>query len=150
MILYHFCCEKDMRGIRNHGITKGVICGQTRIRKPGGGLGEWQIYMRPGWQWLTMDSRKEAQSWNTHVMISYDRTAYRWTVEIPEDMRSQLYDMDRLAKEIPGTEDLFNGWDGSENWRVYRGPIPRKWLKKLVHWDKMAEEWEEIPWRGAL
>ena len=26
--VYHFCCERDMRGIRSQGITKGVIVGE--------------------------------------------------------------------------------------------------------------------------
>ena len=28
MILYHFCCERDMRGIRSQRITKGMIVGE--------------------------------------------------------------------------------------------------------------------------
>lgn len=144
MIIYHFCCARDMRGIRSKGIIKGVVYGETRINRPGK-PGEWQKYWRPGWQWLTLDPEKSHQSWNTHVMLRYDRTEYRWTVEIPAKMEDLIYDRDRLEAAIPGSCSLFDGWDGSENWRVYHGEIPRRWLKKLEHWNAKQEKWEEVP-----
>lgn len=140
MNLYHFCCERDMKGIRSDGITKGVIAGEIRIN------GKWQPYFRPQWQWLTLDGSREEQSWATKHTIRYDRTEYRWTVEIPEAEESQLYDMERLEAAIPGTDALFLGWPGSENWRVYRGNIPRKWLKKLEHWNRITGRWENVAW----
>lgn len=73
MILYHFCCERDMRGIRNKGIIKGKIAVQARINNHGK-PGKFQTYAMAGWQWLTLDSEKEHQSWNTHVLLNYDRT----------------------------------------------------------------------------
>ena len=107
---------------------------------------EWQPYFRPQWQWLTLDGSREEQSWATKHTIRYDRTEYRWTVEIPEAEESQLYDMERLEAAIPGTDALFLGWPGSENWRVYRGNIPRKWLKKLEHWNRITGRWENVAW----
>ena len=141
MILYHFCCERDMRGIRNHGISKGVLYTEDKGKKPG----QYRPHIVANWQWLTLDGRKEAQSWNTHVLLPYDRTEYRWTVEIPDNMTDSLYDRDGLKALFPFTEMLFDGWDGSENWRVHHGPIPKRWLKKLEYWNKQTDQWEDVP-----
>jgi len=144
MILYHFCCERDMRGIRSQGITKGMIVGERSFMQKG--RVKWQRYMIPGWQWLTLDGDRTRQSWATRHLIRYDRTEYRWTVEIPEREEGSLYNRGRLMALYPGVEALFDGWDGSGSWRVYRGYIPRMWLKKLEHWNRATGEWEEVPY----
>lgn len=138
MTLYHFCCARDMRGIKSNGIIKGGVT----VWQDTAGTKEGHPVIHMGWQWLTLDPEKEHQSWNTHVLLNYDRTEYRWTVEIPEAFETQLYGRDRMAKAIPGSEAAFDGWDGSENWRVYRGPIFRRWLKKLDRWNKQTGAWE--------
>ena len=140
--LYHFCCDRDMSGIRSQGITKGEIVGEKQNK-----FGKWGRVEFLGWQWLTYDKNRDRQSWATRKLIKYSRTEYRFTVEIPEKEVSQLYDRDRLAEEIPGTERLFDGWAGSENWVVYRGKIPKYWLKKLEHWNKELKQWEEVDLR---
>ena len=145
MILYHFCCERDMRGIRSNGITKGVIFGEQQVKQPDKG-GKWVWCAIPGWQWLTLDKERNHQSWATKHLIRYDRTEYRWTVEIPEKEEGSLYNRARLMELYPGVERLFDGWDGSGSWRVYRGYIPRMWLKKLEHWNKATGQWEEVPY----
>lgn len=139
MILYHFCCERDMKGIRNKGITLGCVAGEILVP----GQNKWQHYIRPGWQWLTLDGDRKKQSWATKHLIRYDRTEYRYTVEIPEKDETQIYDRERLVNTIPGSDSLYDGWAGSENWRVYRGPIPKKYLKKLERWNKETESWED-------
>lgn len=108
MILYHFCCARDMKGIRSKGITKGVVYGQTRINQPNT-PGKWQPYWMPMWQWLTLDPDRNRQSWNTHHIIRYDRTEYRWTVDVPEEFEDMLYDRDWMDKKHPGTAALFDG-----------------------------------------
>ena len=140
--LYHFCCDRDMPGIRSQGITKGEIVGEKQNK-----FGKWGRVEFLGWQWLTYDKNRDRQSWATRNLIKYSRTEYRFTVEIPEKEVSQLYDRDRLAEEIPGTERLFDGWAWSENWVVYRGKIPKYWLKKLEHWNKEKQLWEEVKLR---
>lgn len=143
MIVYHFCCERDMRGIRNQGITKGAIPGEKKVPQGKGKPGKWVTMLIMGWQWLTFDPDRAKQSWNTRHLLRYDRTEYRWTIDIPENMKGQLYDRDRLEKLYPGSKALFDGWKGSENWVAFRGPIPKKWLIKLEHWNKKTESWEE-------
>ncbi len=141
--LYHFCCERDMRGIRSQGITKGAVVGRQLVH-PGTLKEKWQPYMIHGFQWLTYDGGHDRQSWATRHLIRYDRTEYRFTVEIPDREVSQLYDRDRLAQLIPGSEELFDGWTDSENWVVYRGNVSKYQLKKLEHWNKEKECWEVV------
>ena len=137
MILYHFCCEKDARGIRTDGITKGAI--------------PWfdgnVVHMMTGWQWLTLDGDHAHQSWAKRHILRYDRTEYRWTVEIPDDQAARLYDRDRLEQAFPSSYALFAGWLHSDQWRVHHGPIPRRWLTKLERWDPDFWEWIEV-WRA--
>ena len=142
MILYHFCSKRHMRGIRCNGITDGVICGE-RLLNPGVFPECWQNIFYTGWQWLTLDPVRDRQSWATKKLIKYDRRDYRWTVEIPDE--DHLYDRDRLSELYPGTETLFDGWPGSENWRVYRGPISKYQLKKLERWN--GSGWDEVEFR---
>lgn len=143
MILYHFCCKKDMRGIRCSGITKGVVCCDILMSKIGTLPEVWQYMLFNGWQWLTMDPDHDRQSWATKIKIKIDRLEYRWTVDVPDE--DQLYDRDALDKEIAGTKALFDGWAGSENWRVYRGNISKYQLKKLEHWN--GSGWDEVKFR---
>ena len=143
MKIYHFCSAKHVRPILKQGIrTGGVVL-----------LGKDGYDLRVGWQWLTLDPVRENQSWATRNLVKYDRTAYRLTVELTDD--SVLYDRDGLEKEIPGSHVLFDGWPGSENWRVYRGKIPKSWIQTIEHWlgekwengQLIAGEWQLMPWR---
>lgn len=144
MILYHFCQEKDMKGILRKGICKGVVTTTQDVAAQG--KEKFRYVFHEGWQWLTLDGEKEHQSWNTHVLLDYDRTEYRFTVDVPDrDAETQIYDGNRLEEAIPGAMDLFKGWDGNENWRVYRGPIPKKWLVKLEKWNRWTKSWETMP-----
>lgn len=142
--LYHFCCERDMRGIRTDGITNGVVVGYHLINK-----GTWkeirQTDLIHGWQWITYDGNHDRQSWATKQLIKYDRREYRFTIELPDNEVSQLYDRDRLEEVIPGSKELFDGWPGSENWVAYRGNISKYHLKKLEHWN--GSGWDEVKMR---
>lgn len=144
MRVYHFCCERDMRGIRNKGITQGAVVCEKKIPQGKGKPAVWQPCMRTGWQWVTLDGRHDRQSWATQYTIRIDRTEYRWTVDIPEKEEDSLYNRHRLNELLPGSGKLFDGWDGSENWLVYRGSIPKKWLTKLERWNKKTECWEDV------
>ena len=140
--LYHFCCKEDMPGIKSQGITKGVIIFEELRRV--GTREKRQMFRMDGWQWLTHDKNRNRQSWATRRTIWIDRLEYRWTVEIPDKEADQLYNRDRLVKLLPKAAPLFDGWEGSENWEVYRGPISKYELKSLDHWN--GYNWEEV-WR---
>ena len=134
MRIYHFCGDGFLNGIRSHGITKGEIWLFVNSPKPDGSEFWWQKRM-PGWQWLTLDPEKSHQTWATQHLIKYDRTLYRFTVEIPDRFADQLYDRERLKSLYPESTALFDGWAHSDQWRVYRGNIPKYWLKELYHWN---------------
>jgi len=127
MRIYHFCSARDVKAIRRQGIRLGGVY----ISKPGDAK---SVEIYKGYQWLTLDPEKKNQSWATRHLVKYDRTAYRLTVELPDD--AVLYDRDGLEAEIPGSGILFDGWPGSENWRVYHGWILPEWITAC---DKMED-----------
>ena len=145
MTVYHFCCDRDMRGIRSQGITEGCIVGEQSYQQKQ--RTKWINYKIPGWQWVTLNPDRQQQSWATRHLIKIDRLEYRWTVDIPDREMDSLFDRERLMKLYPGTENLFDGWAGSEHWRVFRGKIPKYWLKKLDRWDNERREWVDMPIR---
>lgn len=129
MKLYHFCRAKDVHGIRSDGITKGMIplfCPMEKHTNR-----NFSLVIIPGWQWLTLDGDHDRQSWATRKEFKDDRTEYRFTIEIPEKEIVSLYDRRRLLAIYPEASFLFNDWDGCENWRVYRGSIPKYWIKSI-------------------
>lgn len=125
MRLYHFCADRHVNRIRHEGLRLGGVS-VVRGRK---------IRIYEGYNWLTLDGEKKNQSWNTHNLVKYDRTAWRLTVEIPDEEADRILDQDALEEKIPGTKVLFIGWPGSENWRVYQGFIPPGWIKEAVRMD---------------
>ena len=135
--LYHFCSEKDMRGIRRKGICKGVLTNLMYST-------ERSFRFVAGWQWVTLNPEKDAQSWNTHILLKEDRTVYRWTVDVPDKWADCIWDEERLKGLYPWAASLFYGWPGSNDWRVFRGSIPKKWLTALVKWDKKKGEWISV------
>ena len=154
MRIYHFCSRHDVRGIKTDGITKGMIPSVKVETNPQGKRTE-TLVLYDGWQWLTMDGDHGRQSWATREVFKDDRTEYRLTIEIPEKELDCIYDRERLLKVYPEIGPLFEGWDGSENWRVYRGKIPKYWIKTIDHWSGekwengkwIAGEWQIMPWR---
>lgn len=122
MTIYHFCARRHVRRILREGLTRGALS----IPMGRGFL------MMQGWTWLTLCGNPNVQSWATQNAIDYDRTAYRLTIELPDEAIPNLYDRDRLEKEFPGSALLFDGWAGSENWRAYKGRIPLEWIKETV------------------
>lgn len=143
MQIFHFCCGKDCRGIRTDGITEGAI---PTVRKAEEHTKQKYNYVLiKGWQWLTLDGDHDRQSWATKILIKENRTEYRLTIEIPEKEMDSLYDRDRLLELYPEVGPLFDEWEGSENWRVFRGNIPKYWIRKIERYT--GSEWEQIPWR---
>lgn len=118
MRIYHFCADRHVKRILHEGLRIGgvMVPSATGFR------------MIATYIWLTLDSNPKHQSWATRSMIPYSRTDWRLTIEIPEADAQRLMDRDALEAEIPGSEALFIGWPGSENWRVYHGFIPKEWI----------------------
>lgn len=118
MRLYHFCAGKHLKSIQKAGLKIGMVCVPT----------EAGFRMYSGYIWLTTNPDPRAQSWATRHLVKYCRTEYRLTVEIPEEAEERVLDREALEAKLPGSGQLFEGWKGSENWRVFRGRIPPEWI----------------------
>lgn len=121
MILYHFCPAHMVEGIKKNGLTLGKFPL----------LGDGHTSFIDDCQWLTADPDPKNQSWATSHLIPYSRTAYRLTVEIPPSRVRKLYRALTFVKDLkPEHREIVEGWSGSEDWYIYKGKIPPKWIKK--------------------
>ena len=121
MRLFHFCAARHRKSIQYSGIRIGGVCVPTSAG----------YTFHSGYMWLTTDPDARNQSWATQQIIKYNRTEYRCTVEIPDSIADKVYDRDTLEALFPGSRALFDGWKGSENWRVFRGIIPPEWIVEI-------------------
>ncbi len=118
MILYHFCANRHIRNILHKGICIG---GVTEILPTG-------YVVHSGWIWLTLNGNPKEQTWDGGLLIRYSRTAWRLTVSIPDNKLERLYDRQRITGLYPGANTLFAGFRGAEDWRIFKGAIPAKWI----------------------
>ena len=128
MTLYHFCADRHVKNIIRQGLIHGGVCEPTKTG----------YIIHRGWMWLTTDPDPKRQSWATRKSIPYSRTAWRLTIEIPDEEIRNIYDHKTLPQLWPATVCLFRGWAGSENWRVYRGMIPKQWIKAAERMEGQA------------
>ena len=72
------------------------------------------------------------QSAKAHYYIVCGNSAERCiaSVDIPDVELSRLYDRFGITAMYPACACLFDGWPGSENWRVFHGVIPKEWIVK--------------------
>ena len=144
MTVYHFCLKKDIRGIRSDGLTRGAVPALETVGAPRG-MKSVRVAIHAGWQWVTLDGDPEKQSWATNYLKTGDRRECRITIEIPDKELDCLHDADKLDEAIPGSKaNLFEGWPESENWRVFRGNIPKYWFKKIEVRDEESKEWRDF------
>lgn len=120
MTFYHFCADKHVKSILRQGITMGAVAEPTTTG----------FIIHNGYMWLTTDPDPTRQSWATRNRVKYSRTAWRLTVEIPESELQKVFDRCEICQRWPGTLQLFEGWAGSDNWRVFYGIIPKAWITK--------------------
>lgn len=126
MILFHFCADKHIRSILRHGLTEGFLAIPAHCG----------FRLLSGWTWLTTDPDPNNQSWATKNAIKYDRTAWRLTIEIPDDALSEMYDRTGICGIYPACDLLFKDFLGSENWRVYNGRVPKEWIREAKEMHK--------------
>ena len=119
MVLYHFCAAHMKSAILKNGLTLGLYPIQGKRPE------DW-----PKCQWLTKDPEPEKQSWATRNLLSYSRTAYRLTVKIPDNYC--LKKLQSAEQFVAGMSEAdrkpITEYPGSENWYVYLGRIPPKWI----------------------
>lgn len=118
MILYHFCPAHLKDSILLEGLTKG---GFPLMESSG---------LVRNIQWLTTNKDPRMQAWATKNLISYSRTAYRLTIDIPDSMqkRKLLKAQDWVSVLPEGDRKIVTEWPGSEAWYVYLGKLPPKWI----------------------
>ncbi len=119
--LYHFASRIHMQSIKIDGLTQGAIP-MGLFENP---------RMEYGYRWLTLNPEK-AQSWTIGSTLPYDRTEFRATVTIPTSFECNLFwwlgfcSPEKNSIHI----DLNDGGD-PENWYVYRGNVPRQWIRSI-------------------
>lgn len=119
MVLYHFCAKHCLNDILRDGLTLGMTPVFTAN----------SMSIMRGHQWLTAEKDPRKQSWNTHNLISYSRTAVRLTVCIPDNYRKKLIKATDLVKTLPPEgRYIITEYAGSEAWYIYKGRIPPKWI----------------------
>ena len=119
MILYHFCPAHMVKGILREGLTKGAYP-------------IWdgdELSLMKDTQWLTTESNPKKQSWATSNLIEYSRTDYRLTVDIPGNYRKKVVGAYEFIKDFSEeNRDPVEKYEGSDDWYIYRGKIPPKWI----------------------
>lgn len=127
VVLYHFCAIQSLRDILRDGLTLGM----TPV------FAENSMSLIHGNQWLTAEKDPRKQSWNTHNLVTYSRTAVRLTVIIPDSYRKKLVKAADLAKTLPPEgRYIITDYAGSEAWYIYKGRIPPEWI---VGYELMKE-----------
>lgn len=127
MILYHFCATFSEDRI----LSEGIRLGQFAYFHDG------HYQFIPKCQWLTKDPDPKNQSWATQHLIDYGRTAYRMTVNIPQSHHKKLIPAADFVRNMPDeAKSVIYGWPGSENWYIFRGDIPAKWIVGCKKFDK--------------
>lgn len=80
-------------------------------------------------QWLTSERDRRQQTWATKNLISYSRTAYRLTIDIPDSRWKKLMKaLDWVSVFPDGDRKIVTEWPGADAWYVYLGKIPPKWI----------------------
>ena len=120
MKLYHFCAAQMVTSI----LSEGLTLGRYPLISDNGTVN----FIEPC-QWLTTEPVADKQSWATSVPIPYSRTAYRLTVQIPNDYHKLLIHASNFEKLFKGVyAPIVEGWEGSDCWYIYLGKIPPEWI----------------------
>ena len=129
--LYHFCAAKDVKSIRENGLTLGmtpILTGQ-------------KLELVRGTQWLTKERDPGKQSWHTYNLVSYSRTAYRLTIDVPGSHRKKLIPAREFIERFPlENAGLVRDWPGSDMWYVFTGEIPPGWIVGCKRMEKELSE----------
>jgi hypothetical protein len=105
---------------------RGLVLGKFPL------IGDGHYTFIQGLQWLTDDPNPAAQSWATSILIPYDRTEYRLTVNVPMNRTRRLHKAKVFAKKLSEAQrEIVEAWAGSEHWYIYEGSISPKWITMI-------------------
>lgn len=154
-LLYHFCPQHAIDGIRRKGIVKGAlpwnrdasgapqmirhmrettwsaaeIARHRRLEATG------RILRTPGFQWLTTNPTWE-QPWCFLGALEFPKNAYRITVLIPPEraVKPYLLDWPELCDRCrpQSAEELNTKAVDWQNWRLFYGPIRPGWFLEIA------------------
>lgn len=151
LLLYHYCPQHAIDGIRRKGIVKGALpwnrdafgepqmvrhmretkwtAGQIRAHRAREATGK--APRTPGFQWLTTNPTFE-QPWCFLGDLEFPKNAYRITVLIPPEKSVKPFVLewpDLCNRCRPNSAEELNtkavDW---QNWRLFYGPIPPTWF----------------------
>ena len=127
--LYHFTAKHLWQKIKKEGLTIGGI--PTSISPP---------EIKQGYIWLTSNDSFNQPCLEGTGRLSYKRNEVRLEVVIPTTWESRLLKFDEHKDLTPLYDDLTCMGD-PENWYVFRGQIPPRWIKsKKYNLDKNGAE----------
>ena len=124
MELFHFTASRFIDSIRREGLNKGGVLE----------LQELGAFLHRGFVWLTANESFYTQGWSTMLGLPYDRSEFRMTVDIPDSHA------DRLTRWLTFCEQgrvntltaaIANMAGDPENWWLYEGAIPPRWIKSF-------------------
>jgi len=127
MELYHFTADQFLYGIRNEGLTQGVI---PLLMKN-------KLVFVKDCQWLTINPSYE-QPWHNpeYSTLPYDRRRNRLTINIPKKHYDLLLDW-KSIKLVFG-QYFFKDFDyheDSQNWHIFKGRIKPSWIREIEKRD---------------
>jgi len=131
MLIYHFCSRYHLPSILREGITKGYVL--INIEK---------LLLISGYQWLTINDDFNNQTWSIPTTLPYDRTEFRLTLNIPaQQKKTNLVRWDQISSKLSTDETIksLNTNRDHENWYLYRGLIPSKWIRSVATKNKSLE-----------
>lgn len=119
MKLYHFTAKRFVKDIKKRGLLLGSI--PISLDPP---------VINNGYQWLTSNESFDQPSLVGTGALPYSKTEVRMSVVIPDKKLGNLLKFDEHKELTPLYDDLTILGD-PENWYVYRGMIPRGWIRRV-------------------
>lgn len=127
MELYHFTAERFVSPILKQGITRGVM---VKTFKP--------LTFLFNKQWLTKNPYFK-QDWAIGSgILPYKRNEVRLTVKIPFENYDLCKPWTQMQFLTPDVAKQLSAYGDPENWWIYQGEIPPKWIVKVTKSEKCS------------
>lgn len=122
MRLYHFTAARFVPSIRRDGITRGFVLVSYE-----------PLALLDDYRWLTVNGLW-SQEWAEGTgRLPYRRDEVRITVNVPASHENRVHDWTVVGKLISLEWQMLNMFGDPENWRLYRGDIPKSWLSTIEY-----------------
>lgn len=116
--LYHFSARHMADAIMREGITRGFVL--VDFGPP--------IRMCHDYRWLTTNANWD-QSWSEGTgRLKYRRNESRLMIDIPMSESHRISPWKQIGPLISREYETLSAFGDPENWRLFRGNIPREWI----------------------